>query len=215
MEEDWLQPPETILTTRTNRTTINRKQKYEEKQLYGHFKWLISDISHRNTWTWLRKGNLKRETESLLIAAQNNAIRINCVKEKIDKMQQNSNCWLCGDKDETINHIISKYSKIAQKEYKSRLEWVRKVIHWELCQKLKFDHMNIFSSLLIFSLLWSFLFIFLIIDIITATFTTSDFDVEIMQELGSLGVLGPTIQGYGCAGVSSVAYGLIAREIER
>ena len=33
--------------------------------------------------------------------------------------------------------------------------------------------------------------------------------------MGSLGILGPTIQGYGCAGVSSVAYGLIAQEIER
>lgn len=42
-----------------------------------------------------------------------------------------------------------------------------------------------------------------------------DFDKEIMTEMGSLGILGPTIQGYGCAGVSSVAYGLIAREIER
>ena len=36
-----------------------------------------------------------------------------------------------------------------------------------------------------------------------------------MTEMGSLGILGPTLQGYGCAGVSSVAYGLIAREIER
>jgi len=33
--------------------------------------------------------------------------------------------------------------------------------------------------------------------------------------MGKMGLLGPTIQGYGCAGVSSVAYGLIAREIER
>lgn len=41
------------------------------------------------------------------------------------------------------------------------------------------------------------------------------FDQEIMTEMGSLGVLGCTIQGYGCAGVSSVAYGLIARECER
>jgi glutaryl-CoA dehydrogenase len=41
------------------------------------------------------------------------------------------------------------------------------------------------------------------------------FHKEIMQELGDLGVLGPTIQGYGCAGVSSVAYGLLAREVER
>jgi glutaryl-CoA dehydrogenase len=33
--------------------------------------------------------------------------------------------------------------------------------------------------------------------------------------MGSLGLLGATITGYGCAGVSSVAYGLIAREVER
>jgi glutaryl-CoA dehydrogenase len=41
------------------------------------------------------------------------------------------------------------------------------------------------------------------------------FDVEIMRELGELGLLGSTIDGYGCAGTSYVAYGLIAREIER
>ncbi|KAJ1976646.1 hypothetical protein H4R34_003896 [Dimargaris verticillata] len=35
-----------------------------------------------------------------------------------------------------------------------------------------------------------------------------------MQEMGQLGLLGATIQGYGCAGVSSVAYGLIARQVE-
>ena len=33
--------------------------------------------------------------------------------------------------------------------------------------------------------------------------------------MGAVGLLGPTIQGYGCAGASSVAYGLISREIER
>jgi glutaryl-CoA dehydrogenase len=38
---------------------------------------------------------------------------------------------------------------------------------------------------------------------------------EIMQEAGALGLLGSTIKGYGCPGVSYVSYGLIAREIER
>jgi glutaryl-CoA dehydrogenase len=42
-----------------------------------------------------------------------------------------------------------------------------------------------------------------------------EFDREILNEMGSMGLLGSTIQGYGCAGVSSVAYGLIAREVER
>ncbi|XP_065166433.1 glutaryl-CoA dehydrogenase, mitochondrial [Atheta coriaria] len=41
------------------------------------------------------------------------------------------------------------------------------------------------------------------------------FDKEIMAEMGNLGVLGCTIKGYGCAGVSNVAYGLITREVEK
>ena len=40
------------------------------------------------------------------------------------------------------------------------------------------------------------------------------FDRGVIDEMGGLGLLGPTIDGYGCAGVSYVCYGLIAREIE-
>ncbi len=41
------------------------------------------------------------------------------------------------------------------------------------------------------------------------------FDRRIINEMGALGFMGPTIEGYGCAGVNHVSYGLIAREIER
>src|SRR6266436_929508 len=41
------------------------------------------------------------------------------------------------------------------------------------------------------------------------------FDREIMNEMGALGFLGSTLEGYGCAGVNYVSYGLIAREVER
>ncbi|MCD4498982.1 acyl-CoA dehydrogenase [Chromobacterium vaccinii] len=41
------------------------------------------------------------------------------------------------------------------------------------------------------------------------------FDREIINEMGELGFLGCTIEGYGCAGLSHVAYGLVAREVER
>ena len=124
-----------------NRMTKTRKQKWEEKQLHVRFKRLINNISHDKTWTWLRKGNFKREKESLLMAAQNSAIRTNHIKARIDKSQQNSKCRLCGDRDETINHI-SECSKLAQKEYKARHDWVGKVIHWEMCKKFKFDLAN-------------------------------------------------------------------------
>ena len=112
--------------TRTNRMTITKKQKCEEKQLNRRFKRLISNISHEKTWTWLRKWNFMRETESLLIAAQNNDIRANHIKARMGKTPQNktktknSKCRLCGDREETYNHIISKCSKLARKEYKTR-----------------------------------------------------------------------------------------------
>jgi glutaryl-CoA dehydrogenase len=41
------------------------------------------------------------------------------------------------------------------------------------------------------------------------------FDKAVMREMGELGLLGATLQGYGCAGVGYVAYGLVMRELER
>src|SRR5712672_191608 len=46
-------------------------------------------------------------------------------------------------------------------------------------------------------------------------FRNEHFHREIMNEMGELGLLGSTIEGYGCAGVNYVCYGLIAREVER
>ena len=64
--------------------------------------------SQCKTWTWLRKRNLKKETESVLIAAQNNAIRTIYFRAKKDKTLQESRYSLCGGRDEMINQIISK-----------------------------------------------------------------------------------------------------------
>ena len=46
-------------------------------------------------------------------------------------MQQNSKCRLYGDRNETINDIITVCCKAAQKEYNNRNDWVGKMIHWE------------------------------------------------------------------------------------
>lgn len=49
---------------------------------------------------------------------------------------------------------------------------------------------------------------------VTKASREESFDTAIFQEMGSLGLLGPTINGYGCAGVGYVSYGLIANAIE-
>ena len=68
-----------------NRITRTWKQKWKEKQLYGYFKRQTDEIPHEKTWTWIRKGNYKKETEPPLIATENNTIRTNYVKAKMDK----------------------------------------------------------------------------------------------------------------------------------
>ena len=91
--EDYTEKHERgLITTIRNDTdnpiderTTSTKQKWEEKQLYGRFKRLINSISHQKIWTWLRIGNLMRETESLQIAAQNNALSTNQIKARIDE----------------------------------------------------------------------------------------------------------------------------------
>lgn len=50
---------------------------------------------------------------------------------------------------------------------------------------------------------------------VTEAFRSEKFDPTLLPEIGSMGFLGAPYNGYGCAGVSTVAYGLLAREVER
>ena len=65
-------------------------------------------------------------------------MKTNYVKAKNTK--QNNKCGLFGYKDETINHIMSESGKLAQREYKTKHDWVIKLIYSELYKKLKVDH---------------------------------------------------------------------------
>ena len=79
------------------------------------------------TLLWLKKKGEwenKRETESLFIETQNYAKKPNYAKAKIDNTQKSK---LHGERDETVNNSISKYRKLAWKEYKARHDWVGKV----------------------------------------------------------------------------------------
>ena len=77
----------------------------------------------------------KRKTESLVIAAENNAA-------KIDYIQKRITYSLCGDRDETIDHIVSECRKLAKIEYKNKHDWVGNMIQYESCKKMKFHYMN-------------------------------------------------------------------------
>ena len=57
---------------------------------------------------------LKRETENLTFAAQEQVIRTNVIKGKIDKSQKQTKRRMCSRADKTINHIVSECPKLAQ-----------------------------------------------------------------------------------------------------
>ena len=80
---------------------------------------------------------MKRETGSLIVAAQNQSIRTNIVKAKIDKSQGDSLCRVCRKVDESKDHIVSGCSKLALKEYKRRHDNLGKIVHWKFARKCK------------------------------------------------------------------------------
>ena len=97
----------------------------------GHKNNYIGNLSDK----WLRKGYLKRTIEALIMVAQEQAIRTNNIKAKIDKTQENSKYRMCGKAEESVNHVLSECSKLVQKEYKRQHDWFGTKIHWEICRK--------------------------------------------------------------------------------
>ena len=110
--------------------SLNEKsvEDWKEKQMCGQF---IRDVPEgpdkERYWLWLRKCDLEIPSEALICFAQEQAIRRNYVKYHIDKSVDSASCRMCGQTGETINHIASECSKLAQREYKRRhgnsLEW--------------------------------------------------------------------------------------------
>uniref|UniRef100_A0A803TQZ4 Transmembrane protein 45B n=1 Tax=Anolis carolinensis TaxID=28377 RepID=A0A803TQZ4_ANOCA len=98
------------------------------------YSWHYGSVILFLTWLWLTNGTLK-ETEGLILAAQEQAIRTNAIKAKIEKSADDPKCRLCKETDETIDHILSCCKKTAQTDYKQRHNCVAQMIHWNLCLK--------------------------------------------------------------------------------
>ena len=67
--------------------------------------------------------------------AQEEAIRTNVIKAKIDMTQAESKCRLCGKVDATVRHILCECPVLAQREYKRRHDQLGRKILWEVCWK--------------------------------------------------------------------------------
>ena len=104
-----------------------RLEDWEEKVVHRQYLRQTKEVRSNQCWASIQNGDLKRETESLIVAAQNQSIGTNLVK--IAKSQGDSLCRVCRKVDESIDHIVSGCSKLAQKEYKRRHDNLGKIVH--------------------------------------------------------------------------------------
>ena len=76
-----------------------RTEDWSGKQLHGQFNRETEDLSgvSRN---WIRTGELKKETEGLIFAAQDQALRTKAIKARIENKNVSSKCRMCGSHDE-------------------------------------------------------------------------------------------------------------------
>ena len=92
-------------------------------------------ISEEDTFLWLSKGDLKEETESEIVAAQDQALQTKYYATKILNAETNSKCRLCQQFDEKIDHIISACPVLAKEQYIKRHDRVCAQLHFKYARK--------------------------------------------------------------------------------
>ena len=107
--------------------------------MHGQFSREIEEHANRSRWEWLERGELKRGTESLICAAQEQALRTNSVAHIIDKTSTTPLCRICKEKTESVTHIVSACPNLAKNQYRKRHDKLGKKIHWLLCKKFLID----------------------------------------------------------------------------
>jgi hypothetical protein len=117
-----------MLRCRAQRTCdTNTKEKWGRKRMHEQFPRSLDDmlVDREQTYRWLEFGDIKEETESLIVAAQDQALGTNCIKRKVLKEETESKCRLCKEYEETINHLTSGCPVLAKNEYIIR----HKILH--------------------------------------------------------------------------------------
>ena len=97
-----------------------------------HKKYRQKAHSEEDTFHWLSKGDLKAETESEIVAAQDQALQTKYYATKILSIETDSKCRLCQQFDETIDHIISACPVLAKEQYTKRHDKVCAQIHFNI-----------------------------------------------------------------------------------
>ena len=117
------------------RVDAERKARLGEKKLHGKFFRDVKDVADDRSWQWIRGGFMAKSTEAFVFAAQEQALRTRLLQATIERQEVDVNCRVCGKVAETVGHLASGCSCLAQKEYKCRHDRMGLRVYWEICGK--------------------------------------------------------------------------------
>jgi hypothetical protein len=126
------------------------KKKWENKVMHGQYIINIDKqlISEEDTFLWLSKGDLKAETESEIVAAQDQTRQTKYYPTKILQTEKYSKCRLCNQFEETVDHIMSARPILVKEQYINRHDRVCTQLHFnirketgvKLDSELRYEH---------------------------------------------------------------------------
>ena len=95
----------------------------------------VSEVADDRSWQWLGAGYLGKGTKGFVFAAQEQALRTRFFRWAIQKEEVDPNCRVCGKTVESVGHLASGCSGLAQREYRRRHDRMGLRVYWELCRK--------------------------------------------------------------------------------
>ena len=108
---------------------------WKQKSLHGQFPVAVEHLtSVECAYKWLRQSYLKLETEALITAAQDQALRTNAYNTNVLHCSDDPLCRLCHSFDETVYHILSSCPLLAPTGYLQRHNSVAALIHKQICE---------------------------------------------------------------------------------
>ena len=133
--EKILQRCELPVSSAKKQKKKERHNQWKENQLHGKFARETEEVRIGETWGWIRKGYLKKETEGFIFAAQEQALRTNWIRKNIDGQEVSKQFRTCGERDESITHLNADCKMLAEKECKQRHDNIARIVRLELYRR--------------------------------------------------------------------------------
>jgi len=114
------------------------KERWHGKRMHGQLPRNLDEklVDIEQSYRWVKSGHIKGETESTIVAAQDQAISTNYFKNKISNEEVESKCQLCKQHEETIDHLTSGCPILVKNEYLKRHDKVCTHLHYSICKAL-------------------------------------------------------------------------------